>query len=349
MLPMHFMILMVASKHSPRALWSGLLFALKKHLTPSSFRLSQSPKFPTWKFLRLLFFLTIGATVPSLLWFAAVSLASVTDVTAIWNTNAFFAYILTVKIFKLSWHPKRLAAVVLATLGVMAVVYGGSSAPDPGDPSLEGGHHGALTALSVPRPSAPLIGDLLTLVASVGYGLYQVLYKMYAALPSDPEMQGDIPYTPIATSYEEITDDLEAPLDDAFKAELIYPPPFALYPNFLTSAIGVCTFLFLWIPMPFLHYFGVVHFELPPNTFTVLVIAGIALGGVIFNAGFMVLLGVWGPIVTSVGSLLTIVLVLLSDIVFGGAVGTVTLWSLGGSGIIMVAFAVLAYDMMQAR
>lgn len=31
-----------------------------------------------------------------------------------------------------------------------------------------------------------------------------------------------------------------------------------------------------------------------------------------------VLLGVWGPIVTSVGSLLTIVLVFISDAIFGG-------------------------------
>jgi len=63
----------------------------------------------------------------------------------------------------------------------------------------------------------------------------------------------------------------------------------------------------------------------------------------------MILLGVWGPIVTSVGSLLTIVLVFLSDIIFGGAVETITLWSLGGSGIIVVAFAVLAYDISNGR
>lgn len=58
-----------------------------------------------------------------------------------------------------------------------------------------------------------------------------------------------------------------------------------------------------------------------------------------------ILLGVWGPIVTSVGSLLTIVLVFLSDAIFGGALDTVTVWSALGSVSIVVAFAMLAYGM----
>ncbi|KAG7099193.1 hypothetical protein E1B28_001060 [Marasmius oreades] len=48
---------------------------------------------------------------------------SVTDVTAIWNTNTFFAYVISVKVIGLEWEARRLAAVVLATLGVIAVVY----------------------------------------------------------------------------------------------------------------------------------------------------------------------------------------------------------------------------------
>ena len=62
-----------------------------------------------------------------------------------------------------------------------------------------------------------------------------------------------------------------------------------------------------------------------------------------------VLLGVWGPIVTSVGSLLTIVLVFISDAIFGGAVQTVTIWSVLGCGSIVFAFALLAYDMAKRR
>ena len=57
---------------------------------------------------------------------------------------------------------------------------------------------------------------------------------------------------------------------------------------------------------------------------------------------FQILLGVWGPVVTSVGNLLTIVLVFLSDIIFGGAVDTITIWSVLGSSAIVVAFGILA-------
>ena len=60
-------------------------------------------------------------------------------------------------------------------------------------------------------------------------------------------------------------------------------------------------------------------------------------------------MGVWGPIVASVGSLLTIVLVFLSDTIFGDAVDTVTTWSVLGCGSIVLAFGILAYDMMKAR
>jgi len=59
------------------------------------------------------------------------------------------------------------------------------------------------------------------------------------------------------------------------------------------------------------------------------------------------LLGLWGPVVVSVGCLLTIVLVLLSDITVGQGLGVITPWNLAGSGGIVVAFGVLVYDMTQ--
>lgn len=61
-----------------------------------------------------------------------------------------------------------------------------------------------------------------------------------------------------------------------------------------------------------------------------------------------VLLGVWGPVLVSVGNLLTIVLVLISDVLLGGATDTITVWSLMGAGVIVAAFSVLAYDMYSA-
>lgn len=193
--------------------------------------------------------------------------------------------------FKLPWEKKRMFAVLLATSGVMAVIYGGTSIQKESDNQPE-------VSRAVPTATAPLLGDLLTLIASVGYGLYQVLYKRYLALPSDPEREEPpgSSYTPIPTASfdddgdtdplnEDVVLEDSQPISDA----TVYAPPFGLHPNLLTSLVGILTLLFLWIPLPVLHYLGAEPFHWPANWHVAFVISGIALSGVIFNAGFMVL------------------------------------------------------------
>ena len=215
---------------------------------------------------------------------------SLTDVAAIWNANAFFAYVITVKMFKLQWEGKRMFAVLLATAGVMTVIYGGASTQKTSNEQPE-------ISRAVPAPTAPLLGDLLTLIASVGYGLYQVLYKKYLALPSDPENEepSQPSYTPIPrTSLDGIidsdplTEHLISGDSQSIPDTTVYPPPFGLHPNLLTSLVGVLTLLFLWIPLPILHYSGAEQFRWPTNWYVTLAISGIALSGVVFNAGLMV-------------------------------------------------------------
>jgi drug/metabolite transporter (DMT)-like permease len=192
---------------------------------------------------------------------------------AIWNTNAFFAYIITVKLFNMKWEPRRLSAVFLATAGVLAVVYGGTTA--------KGGNSGPEASVAPPsiKPSAPVVGDLLTLVASITYGLYQVLYKKYAALPSDPS---ELIYHEVPSEETAIGSPIETSRNDS-----IAPLPFGLYANLLTSVIGLLTLAIVWIFIPICHYLDVEPFMLPANLTICLAIAGIALGGVVFNAGFM--------------------------------------------------------------
>jgi len=196
------------------------------------------------------------------------------------------------------------------------------------------------------KPSAPLLGNLLTLVASVGYGLYQVLYNQYGVLPAEFEETGEwrgrrlsLPPVGAEESTELSLDNPDPVVDDAIR-----PPPFGLYANLLTSSMGLITLCFLWIPLPILHFTGVEPFALPHDFHTWCSVGGIALSGVTFYMCFMILLGVWGPIVTSAGNLLTIVLVLITDIALGNAMDSLTAWSLLGSGMIVCAFAVLAYE-----
>ena len=205
--------------------------------------------------------------------------------TALWNTNALFAYVFTVFLFGHKWDPRRLFAVLIATVGAAIVVYG-DSGPAPTD-SSEG-------LLSTPPedegPSAPLIGDLLTVAASILYAAYQVFYKAYAALPNDPEVEAGEVYAPLADSPDVPLDDVEAGPDAVIwsRAHIIDPLPFGLHPNLLTFGIGLCTLVVFWIPIPILHILGIVPFELPQRGITYLAIGGIALAGAVFNAGFMV-------------------------------------------------------------
>ena len=107
------------------------------------------------------------------------------------------------------------------------------------------------------------------------------------SLPDDPELQAEGHYAPLAASAEDPPENGEAELGvDA--DGLIRPLPFGLYPNMLTSLIGVCTLLLLWVPVPLLDAWGIVPLELPRDGLTYLVIAGIAVTGSVFNAGFMV-------------------------------------------------------------
>ncbi len=207
----------------------------------------------------------------------------VTDVTALWNTNALFAYVFTVYLFGHKWDARRLLAVLIATAGAAVVVYGDSGS---GKKSSE-----SLAAPAVEEgPRAPLIGDLLTLVASLLYAAYQVAYKAYAALPNDPEVVADDMYSPLAVSPDEPIDDLEVGSDAVIwsHAHIIDPLPFGLHPNLLTLGIGICTLLVFWVPIPVLHILGIEPFELPHRDITYAAIGGIVLSGAIFNAGFMV-------------------------------------------------------------
>jgi drug/metabolite transporter (DMT)-like permease len=67
------------------------------------------------------------------------------------------------------WQPKRLLAVAIAVIGVFFIVYGGTAR---GPNTSEG-----------KSKSTQLLGDTLTLLASVVYALYQTTYKRYVALP----------------------------------------------------------------------------------------------------------------------------------------------------------------------
>lgn len=166
---------------------------------------------------------------------------------------------------------------MLATVGVLAVVYGGAKSQ-----KLTKTQAQTTTIIA----SAPLLGDLLTLVASVAYGLYQVLYKKYAALPTGAEVLSGPLYDPIFDVDPNVSSD-EAPTNMVLRSDTANVLPFGLHANLLTSTIGLLTLTLFWLPIPVLHLLNIEKFALPENSTTLLAISGIAFSGVVFNASFM--------------------------------------------------------------
>lgn len=112
--------------------------------------------------------ITTALTVGGLSWYIAVSMTTPSDLTAIYNCSAFFAYAFSVPILREPLRLDKSIAVAIAIGGVMVVAYGdGGSGSDVPDPSA----------------ARRLTGNLIIGFGSVLYGLYEVLYKRLACPP----------------------------------------------------------------------------------------------------------------------------------------------------------------------
>jgi drug/metabolite transporter (DMT)-like permease len=119
---------------------------------------------------------TTCLTVAGLTWYVAVSMTSPSNLTAIYNCSAFFAYAFSVPLLKEKLRLDKSIAVLVAIIGVLVVAYG-----DGGD------------ADDTVAAGTRLLGNLIIGVGSVLYGLYEVLYKRYACPPEGtPAMRGVI-------------------------------------------------------------------------------------------------------------------------------------------------------------
>lgn len=77
--PLHLLYLVLFTPIPALVYLSGLSAAIKIHLSGRTFdspATMHDTTFPTIKFLLLVSWLTLGVTLPGLIWFAAISLAS---------------------------------------------------------------------------------------------------------------------------------------------------------------------------------------------------------------------------------------------------------------------------------
>jgi len=240
----------------------------------------------------------------------------------------------------LEWEKRKLLAVIVACIGVIAIVYGGVAKPEESTPEIQ-----SPGGVVIRGHRIPFLGNLLALAASVWYGFFKVMYKKIVALPNDPEAmheEDQASFSRLSISSSTMME-VSEPEEETTTASL--PPlPFGFHPNFFISMVGVMTVVIMAVLFPVLHYLDIEKFRLLPDLRTAMTLACLATMGLIFNAGFMVLLGIWGPVITSVGGLLTIILVLFSDVLFVEGFGILSVWNLAGSFMIISSFAILASE-----
>lgn len=111
---------------------------------------------------------TSALTVAGLSWYLAVDMTTPSDLTAIYNCSAFFAYAFSVPMLKEPFRLDKCFAVIIAIAGVVIVAYGDS--------------HGE-TAAGAGDDGNRFLGNMIIGAGSVLYGLYEVLYKRYACPP----------------------------------------------------------------------------------------------------------------------------------------------------------------------
>jgi len=84
-----------------------------------------------------------------------------TEITCVYNTFAFWAYLLAVRMLGEPASPFKLASVVMSLLGVLVIAVGGATAES--SPAPKTGSH-------------PLIGDLLALFGAISFAFYEIWY-----------------------------------------------------------------------------------------------------------------------------------------------------------------------------
>lgn len=267
---------------------------------------SLSP-FPIRYFLICTFLTTLLITLPALSWYVAVSLTNTTIVTALFNTNALWALVLSHYLLEpagTTWQRKRLVSVACAVVGVFVIAAGDYSRQQASDRKQDeatstGGH---------------LAGSLLALFGSFGYAAYEVVYKWKIALPEphdgsaasavklsvhshpDAEHDDDLADTSVRHHHRQPSVDPNRPLlasrpslsslllpttTRPVDLSAISPTIFLLHADLTTSLIGLTTVLFLWIPLPILNALGWEKFEWPPAEVRWEVVGVVAMGVVL--------------------------------------------------------------------
>ena len=228
--PVTLLILRIQKRNLPWAtFWRRHTYLLRttaqmirsQDLHPSN---KDAHKSPIPYILKTTAFVTTFLTIAGGSWYVAVNLTSPSDLTAIYNCSAFFAYAFSIPLLKDKFRFDKAIAVAVAIAGVLVVAYGDSAPTKHGGKScgsVDDGPQGG-------EVKSRAWGNVIIGIGSVLYGLYEVLYKKYACPPEGTK-----------------------------------PGRGMIFAMTFGSLIGCFTLFVLWIPLPILHATGLERFEMP--------------------------------------------------------------------------------------
>ncbi|KAL2006648.1 hypothetical protein VTN00DRAFT_9316 [Thermoascus crustaceus] len=179
--PIQLLILRIQKRHLTwEAFWRRHVYLLKTtaqmaesqdlHLTSRDYNRNPIPYM-----LKSTAFVTVALTIAGVSWYVAVNLTTASDLTAIYNCSAFFAYAFSIPILRDKIRFDKIFSVVVAIIGVLVVAYG-DSGPDKKTPD-------GTVGKGAEEAQHRTLGNIMIGIGSVLYGLYEVLYKRYACPP----------------------------------------------------------------------------------------------------------------------------------------------------------------------
>jgi drug/metabolite transporter (DMT)-like permease len=181
---------------------------------------------PVYYMFKMTAFITCALTLAGGSWYVAVNQTTASDLTAIYNCSAFFAYAFSIPLLHEKLRTDKVVAVAIAIAGVFIVAYGDIAPAKHG--SKSGGGTGGADSPPSHEAENRAFGNLVIGVGSVLYGFYEVLYKKLACPPEGAS-----------------------------------PNKGVVFANTFGSMIGAFTVCVLWVPLPVLHWMGWEVFELP--------------------------------------------------------------------------------------
>ncbi|KAL5119883.1 hypothetical protein ACEQ8H_002245 [Pleosporales sp. CAS-2024a] len=266
----------------------------------------QQQQSPVRYMVKMTSFITCALTLAGGSWYVAVNMTTASDLTAIYNCSAFFAYAFSIPILHERVRTNKVVAVAIAIAGVFVVAYGDTSPAKHG--SKSGGGAGGDKAPPSHEAENRAFGNLVIGVGSVLYGFYEVLYKRFACPPEGAS-----------------------------------PNKGVVFANMFGSLIGVFTVSVLWIPLPILHYMGWEEFALPRGEQASMMAISV-LANATFSGSFLVLISLTSPVLSSVAALLTIFIVAIVDQLLPPPLNSpLTPAALVGGVLIIGAFLLLSW------